>query len=201
MDERARCRPRRDRLGLSRQRHGLGQAARAAFVFCQQRGYSTGQMNGNIYNDLHGVVCSGSASAPVDHVPLPLSTNWIPVVTEAASNIALVDLGGQQLAAAMENGTMFMVRTFDGQSWNNASHYDSSIAMVGKPTAVSWGNGSIELFARGKDNHLYMKYRDASGNWTAWSDAGSNFASDPVAVLRDGYQLLVFAVQGGHLMY
>jgi hypothetical protein len=37
---------------------GWGQAGRAAYGFCVARGYRSGQMNGNIFGDLHGVVCS-----------------------------------------------------------------------------------------------------------------------------------------------
>jgi hypothetical protein len=176
-------------------------AARAAYGFCQQRGYTTGQMNGNIFNDLHGVMCAGKP-APVDHLPLTPNSGWR-VVAGTSSGVALVDsgLGGGQLDAFVtwDPFTMIGFQHFDGQRWLDAS-WDMSMLVVGKPAAVGWGGGHIQVFARGPDNHLHIKYRNPSGTWTAWADAGGTLAAEPVAVENHG-QLWVFAVQGGHLTY
>jgi hypothetical protein len=57
---------------------------------------------------------------------------------------------------------------------------------IGRPSAISWGPGRLDVFGRGGDGGLYHKWYTSTGGWgpsqTGWEQAGGVFMSDPVAV-------------------
>jgi repeat uncharacterized protein DUF346 len=63
--------------------------------------------------------------------------------------------------------------------------------LTSDPTAVSWGSGRIDVFARGPDNALWHKWFD--GNWSAWESLGGSLASGPDVASWGSGRLDVFA--------
>ena len=61
---------------------------------------------------------------------------------------------------------------------------DTKMKIQGTPAAVTRGDGSIDVFARGADNHLWHIFRHSDGDkkWDAWDDLGGTGTK---AVLND----------------
>jgi hypothetical protein len=59
------------------------------------------------------------------------------------------------------------------------------------PTAVSWANGRIDIFARGADNALWHKWYQNS--WSGWESLGGTIASGPDVCSWGAGRLDVFA--------
>jgi hypothetical protein len=68
--------------------------------------------------------------------------------------------------------------------------------LIGGPDACSWGGKRLDVFVRGKDNHLWHVYVDDNGNRQAWEDLGGNLTSDPSCVSR-GSGLIDVVARGG----
>ncbi|MBM3673746.1 MAG: hypothetical protein FJW88_02155 [Actinobacteria bacterium] len=63
--------------------------------------------------------------------------------------------------------------------------------LVGEPAAVSWGQGRIDVFARGTDNGLYHQWYD--NGWSGWESLGGVLASAPAVSSWAPGRLDVFA--------
>ena len=73
--------------------------------------------------------------------------------------------------------------------------------LVGGPDACSWGGKRIDVFARGKDNHLWHIFVDDAGNLQPWQDLGGNLTSDPTCVSRGPGLIDVFARGGDNALW
>jgi uncharacterized membrane protein len=63
--------------------------------------------------------------------------------------------------------------------------------IVSDPDMSSRGNGLLDVFARGTDNHLWHKWY--SGNWSSWENLGGTLASGPGAVSWNSERIDVVA--------
>jgi hypothetical protein len=61
----------------------------------------------------------------------------------------------------------------------------------GRPHAISWGSGRIDVFARGTDDDLW--HRSYDGVWQPWEDLGGGLTGDPVPVSWGAGRIDVFA--------
>ncbi len=59
------------------------------------------------------------------------------------------------------------------------------------PDVCSWGEGRLDVFARGTDNALWHKWYD--GGWSDWESLGGQITSDPSAVCWGPGRIDVFA--------
>ena len=71
--------------------------------------------------------------------------------------------------------------------------------LTSDPSAVSWGGGRIDAFARGADNALYHKAYD--GSWREWESLGGTITSGPDASTWGSGRLDVFARGGDNALY
>src|SRR6202035_3085363 len=60
------------------------------------------------------------------------------------------------------------------------------------PTAVSWGENRLDLFARGTDNAVWHKWWDGS-NWGGWESLGGQITGPVTAVSWGENRLDLFA--------
>ena len=63
--------------------------------------------------------------------------------------------------------------------------------LTSDPSAVSWGSGRIDVFARGADNALWHRWY--AGSWSAWESLGGALSSGPDASSWGSGRLDVFA--------
>jgi Repeat of unknown function (DUF346) len=63
--------------------------------------------------------------------------------------------------------------------------------LQGKPGAVSWAPGRLDVFVRGSDNQLWHRFYQ--GGWSLWEPLGGVLTSDPAAVSWAPGRLDVFA--------
>ncbi len=70
---------------------------------------------------------------------------------------------------------------------------------VGTPAVASWGNGRIDLFARGTDDALWHKWYD--GTWHGWENLGGYLTSDPAAVSWGPGEIHVVARGGDNRLW
>jgi hypothetical protein len=85
-------------------------------------------------------------------------------------------------------------KTFSGGwgSWQPIITLPGSVTIVGKPAAVSWGSGRIDLFVRGSDNALWhTSYQ--GGSWSSWGSLGGAITSAPSVASWGSGHLDVFA--------
>lgn len=74
------------------------------------------------------------------------------------------------------NGNSNFVSIYEG--WFGSTNGPTKI--VDNPSAVSWADGRIDVFARGTDNGIYQKWYDANaGGWQAWSKLDGTLESAP----------------------
>ncbi len=81
---------------------------------------------------------------------------------------------------------------YGSETWDNMGG-----KIIGKPGAVSWGSGRLDVFVRGLDNHYYHKAWDQNAWYpgsgvTQWEDLGGSFAGSPVAVSWGKNRLDIF---------
>lgn len=67
----------------------------------------------------------------------------------------------------------------------------SADGLTSDPTAVSWGSGRIDVFARGPDNALWHRWY--SGSWSGWESLGGSLAGGPDVASWGSGRLDVFA--------
>ena len=72
------------------------------------------------------------------------------------------------------------------------------VGLVGDPAAVSWADGRIDVFVRGRDNHLWQLWTGCGGcRWSAWLKPVGNdgvLASSPTATSWVAGRLDVFVL-------
>lgn len=91
--------------------------------------------------------------------------------------------------------------------WTNDSNSGSwsweslGPAIQGKPSAVSWNPGHLQVFVRGTDNKLYNKWYTTGSGWSGFTEyafgSSVTLASDPEAVAWGNGRLDIFARQSG----
>jgi len=93
-----------------------------------------------------------------------------------------------------------------GGWWPSQTEWaDLGGTMDDSPIALTWGPGRMDLFARGKDGHVYNKvWEQSRGGWwpnqTGWADLGGAMASSPVAVAWGaGHIDLIARGKDGHV--
>jgi hypothetical protein len=64
-------------------------------------------------------------------------------------------------------------------------------ALIGSPSAASWGSGHLDVYARGTDNALHHKWY--SNGWSGWEYIGGQLTSEPAAVAWGPGRMDVFA--------
>jgi len=72
-------------------------------------------------------------------------------------------------------------KTYDNVwgSWQPIIGLPGTLTIVGKPSAVSWGQGRIDLFVRASDNALWHNWYQSG--WHSWESLGGTLASAPSA--------------------
>jgi hypothetical protein len=73
-------------------------------------------------------------------------------------------------ARSSTNAIVWKTRTSTGWegSWKTSPGTPAGLTLRGGPTAVSWGSGRIDLFARGSDDQLWHRVWIEPGPWAAW---------------------------------
>jgi hypothetical protein len=89
----------------------------------------------------------------------------------------------------------------DANNFENLGGY-----LAGRPTAVSWGTGRLDVFARGGDAGLWTtNYEQADGTWTEWTSLGGEILGEPDAVSWTADRIDVFVWNAdfsvGHKIY
>ena len=91
--------------------------------------------------------------------------------------------------------TTFGVQGFTQGSVKNDAPWESLGGyLTSDPSAVSWGNGRIDIFGRGADNALWHKYFE--NGWSDWESLGGYLTSGPDACSWAPGRLDLF-VRGG----
>lgn len=79
--------------------------------------------------------------------------------------------------------------------WQDTTNLTGSI--VGSPTIVTWGSGTMDAFARGSDNGLWQnQYRN--GAWSGWISHGGQITSSPGAVAWGPGRIDIFSKGGNN---
>lgn len=128
------------------------------------------------------------------------STGWHEFESLGGSNVA-----GDPAISSQESGRLnLFYRGTDSalyhkyfskaSGWSNGttgawSNLGGTIASG--PDAVSWGDGRIDVVARGNDNAVYLKSY-ASGAWGGWVSLGGNAVGDPAISSQESGRLNVF---------
>jgi len=71
------------------------------------------------------------------------------------------------------------------------AYFGSPLQLPTKPSAVSWGNGRLDVFVRGTNSALYHKYY-AGGAWSGWESLGGALTGNPEVVSWGNGRLDVF---------
>lgn len=78
--------------------------------------------------------------------------------------------------------------------WSGQWEVRGTGSMQGNPSAVSWGAGRIDIFARGGGNELAHEWYDSgNGGWHGWENLGGSLASAPSVASWGPGHLDVFA--------
>jgi hypothetical protein len=135
------------------------------------------------------------------------------LIPEVLSNPAICAAGS---AATFDQLRLFF-RTSDGAlgEYRLSLHEDGSFAGSGlarwadvssqfkagsNPAVVSYAPGSIDLFTRGSNNHLWHRYAEG-WEWSAWEDLGGALTTSPTATSRGVRRLDVFAGGPGSTLW
>jgi len=70
----------------------------------------------------------------------------------------------------------------------------------GFATAVSWGPGRLDVFARGTDNAMWHRWKD-NGPWAPWESLGGVIFQSPSCVSWGPNRIDCFVVGGGGAMF
>ena len=97
-----------------------------------------------------------------------------------------VETGTGHLAVFWRNATAgstfgnLMEKTYNGTSWSSIQNLGMGV-LGADPYAVGQSNGTIDVFWRGGDNHLWHAYYTGS-TWSGAQNMGGSMASDPSPV-------------------
>jgi repeat uncharacterized protein DUF346/IPT/TIG domain-containing protein len=94
---------------------------------------------------------------------------------------SLIAIGGLVVATeGLERGTPWLSRSLDRSDGRRTPTVAEALAAVrtegltSDPTAVSWGPGRIDVFARGPNADLWHKWWE--GQWSGWESLGGSLA-------------------------
>jgi len=71
----------------------------------------------------------------------------------------------------------------------------------GMPAVVRRPSGSLEVYARGGNDRLYVNRQPTGGSWSGWADLGGVLGGPPAASLFQGDEVHVFVPGGNGLLY
>src|ERR1051326_7069702 len=93
-----------------------------------------------------------------------------------------------------DTGAIALLHTWADQgAWSGRWEVLGTGLMQGKPAAVSWGPGRVDVFVRGGGNELDHKWFD-QGSWSSgWENKGGTLASSPAVASWQPGHLVVFA--------
>lgn len=88
-------------------------------------------------------------------------------------------------AAGASAETLVFARGADNALWMHDGARWTSLGgtLASAPDAASWGNGRVDVFVRGTDDHLWQIARE-NGRWSQWFDLGGTIRGGPSAVSR-----------------
>jgi hypothetical protein len=109
--------------------------------------------------------------------------------------------GANRLDVFVGSGGGLWHTWFDSGSWWGWNQIPGITNMVGAPSAVSWGNGRIDIVAKDSgNNYKWTSYNNPSG-WTAWAAIGCCFDTSPSLSTWGTNRLDVFGGIGGNLWH
>ena len=132
-------------------------------------------------------------------IPLPggLDFTGVPAIATGAQGRLVVfarTVGGNLVALWQQSP--------GSRSWNGPKQLGTT-AVTSDPTAVTWSDGHIQVFARLGDGALgaASQLNAASfADWSAWQPLGGHLGSAPVAALNQDGSPEVFAVGSDHTL-
>jgi hypothetical protein len=148
----------------------------------------------------HGAPCLQQASWSGGAIPISARTiQASPAVAQAlgSSRLDVFAKGGDQAIAWTSNA---------GGGWNSwRSLGGPPVGSVGGPAAVTPGAATLDLFARGGDNHLWQRTSlDAGRSWSSWNKPlgnDGNLASSPAVCSWGSGRVDVFVMGGDGAVY
>lgn len=104
---------------------------------------------------------------------------------------AVVMPNGDEYAFKNESGQL-TVRAYRNGAWGGWEALYGNV--TGKPAAISWGNGHVDVFVRWADGRLFHRYMNNYGPWSNWEPVGSwQIASDPAPISWGAGHIDVYA--------
>ncbi|MFF0297632.1 hypothetical protein ACFYST_05200 [Kitasatospora sp. NPDC004614] len=86
--------------------------------------------------------------------------------------------------------------------------YDNIVDSAPAPTSLSHSsstvvdqNGTVRVYRRGADSHIYENHLDKGGPWSGWWDMGGNVAGQPAATVAKDGTIIVVGVGADHVLY
>ena len=104
--------------------------------------------------------------APIQPGPYPEATLFRPdgTLASAPATVAMPSLGEASFVVGTDAAIHWST---PARGWQSLGA--PSVGLLGDPAAVSWVDGRIDLFVRGRDNHLWQRWTDCGGcGWSAW---------------------------------
>ncbi|MFF2625150.1 hypothetical protein ACFVUN_05160, partial [Kitasatospora griseola] len=62
-------------------------------------------------------------------------------------------------------------------------------------------NGTVRVYRRGADSHVYENHLDKGGSWSGWWDMGGNVAGQPAATVAKDGTIIVVGIGPDHVLY
>ena len=130
-----------------------------------------------------------------EYLSAPSGVAFAGQLTAASWGATRIDLFGVGV-----DGNLWQSYTDDGTNWHGwqpLGHYPGGAALIGTPSAASWGSLTLSVFVRGSDGALYQDYWTPAG-WT-WESHGGYSTADPTVISSGTNHLDVFILgDGGH---
>jgi len=125
-------------------------------------------------------------------------SSWQSLGGVITSKPCIINVGGnrKELFVRGSDGAVHHKWILPGQSlteairWSDWESLDGSI--IGIPSAVSWGTNHINVFAKGTDGAVKIKWWDGS-KWYGWENMGGEFSGNPVGLTSGVGHTYVFA--------
>ncbi|WP_395689917.1 phosphatidylinositol-specific phospholipase C domain-containing protein [Caenimonas koreensis] len=107
-----------------------------------------------------------------------------------ANGAAIAAMGSSLHEFVRSTSGTLNYRSFNGTTWTAWSDLGGNL--ISAPTAASWANGRLDVFAVGVDNTLWHIYFDG-GAWKGWESLGGVLTSAPTVASWGNGRLDVFA--------
>jgi hypothetical protein len=116
-------------------------------------------------NHLYMNTSNGTTVSGWKEVPGTMLTPSAPAATTSGTTVSLFVRG-------MDN--KIYKNTLIGTTWSGWKEVAGNGLTIDTPNAYDYGNGFLDLFVRGTNNHLYINTFNETTGWSGWSEVPGN---------------------------